>query len=70
MTPPRPSDKLIAKALVYIRDHGDLWGFDCPDVVVPAIYERMREDGLTRFIKKKRVVTPAGAAFINVVIPR
>lgn len=66
------SDELLANALVYIRQRGDLWEFKCADEIVPAIYACISSGRLCRLDRKKkrRLLTLAGDAFVRAVLNR
>jgi hypothetical protein len=59
---------MFISAVAWVKAHGDLVDFDCPESAVPALFAEMREKQLISRVPKgtKFRLTPAGQAFLDV----
>ena len=64
-----PSDREIARALAWIKTHGDFVRFPCADDEMPALWRAFRERSLVKRGARpiSYVLTPAGEAFVEVM---
>jgi hypothetical protein len=57
---------MFVSAVAWVKAHGDLVDFDCPESAVPALFAEMRDKKLIARVPKSIRLTPAGQAFLDV----